>query len=85
MGFVIVRRSPSDFAIVLDVERASLARPTFSGWQQRALASSDRLFTIRVADRGVGERSGLAFYPFFNLIHYPIRLLMTTGMLEPAW
>src|ERR1700722_10844799 len=40
-----LRPRPSDFAHVLFVERASLARPILSAWQYRAWASSDRLFS----------------------------------------
>ena len=39
------RRRPSAFADSLVVERASLARPTSSGWQRRPWATADRLFS----------------------------------------
>jgi hypothetical protein len=37
------RRRPSAFADSLVVERASLARPTSSGWQHRPWATADKL------------------------------------------
>jgi hypothetical protein len=40
-----LRSRPSDFAHVLFVEPASVARPILSAWQYRAWASSDRLFS----------------------------------------
>jgi hypothetical protein len=33
---------------------------------------------------GDGDATSLVLYPFFNFCHYPVRFLMTTGLLKPA-
>ena len=57
------RRRPSAFANVLVVERASLARPTSSGWQHGASATSGRLSSNTGAVSAADGRGGITSPP----------------------